>query len=35
MEVLAVEGVDLGVDGGVLVGDDTVADAGVDQGHLH
>jgi hypothetical protein len=34
-EVLTVEGVDLDVDGGVLVGDDTVADAGVGEGHLH
>jgi hypothetical protein len=32
---LAVEGVDVGVDGGVLVGDDTVGDAGVGEGHLH
>ena len=34
-EWLAVEGVDLSVDGGVLVGDDAVADAGVGEGHLH
>ena len=34
-ELVAVEGVDLGVHGGVLVGDDTVADAGVGEGHLH
>jgi len=32
---LAVERVDLGGDGGVLVGDDPVGDLGVDQGHLH
>ena len=32
---LAVEGVDLGADRGVLVGDDPVGDPGVDQGHLH
>ena len=32
---LAVEGVDVGVDGGVLVGDDTVGDAGVGEGNLH
>ena len=30
-----VEGVDLGGDGFVLVGDDPVGDAGVGQGHLH
>ena len=33
--LLAVEGVDLGADGGVLVGDDPVGDAGIDEGHLH
>ena len=33
--MLSVEGVDLGVDGGVFVGDDTVADACVGEGHLH
>ena len=32
---LAVEGVDLGGDGGVLVGDDAVGDAGVGEGHVH
>jgi hypothetical protein len=32
---LPVERVDLGANGGVLVGDDLVGDPGVDQGHLH
>jgi hypothetical protein len=32
---LAVEGVDLGADGGVFVGDDSVGDAGVGEGHVH
>ena len=35
MGICAVEGVDVGVDGGVFVGDDTVGDAGVGEGHLH
>ena len=30
-----VEGVDLGADGCVFVGDDAVGDAGVGEGHLH
>ena len=34
-ELLAVERVDLGADRGVFVGDDSVGDAGVDEGHLH
>ena len=34
-EVLAVERVDLGADGLVLLGDDPVGDAGVGEGHLH
>jgi hypothetical protein len=33
--LLAVEGVDLGADGGVFVGHDPVGDAGVDEGHFH
>ena len=32
---LAVEGVDLGADGLVLIGDDAVGDAGVNEGHFH
>jgi hypothetical protein len=32
---LPVERVDLGGDGGVLVGDDLVGDPGVDQSHRH
>ena len=32
---LAVEGVDLGADGGVFVGDDPVGDLGVDERHFH
>jgi hypothetical protein len=32
---LPVEGVDLGADGGVFVGDDPVGDPGVDERHFH
>src|SRR4029078_6051992 len=32
---LGVEGVDLGADRGVFVGDDPVGDAGVDERHFH